>query len=385
VPGSIVFVHGTGVRLSSYATSYGIAQSAAKAAGLEQHFVECAWGDPLGVQFEGRSLPDEPTPEDLLREDEDLRRWSWLFGDPTAELDLLTIRDSSRSRAPGPPDRIPPWEALLNRIKAYSPSSELQLLLQRGGLISFWRDAWEEILQLSVTREAFRASEAELPEAGQALARALIAQLHILALNHSQPGPNRTLRNQLVDRLTRDWEVNVYGAGAFFAKHLKRRATHLLRGRRNQFTSSITLPAGDILLYQSRGEDVRRFILSKILAAAPPVILFGHSLGGVACFDLLVRIRVPEVTHLVTVGSQVPFLYEIGALNSLKMPEPLPRGFQPWLNIFDSDDFLSFVAERLFPDAVDFRTQSGQPFPASHSAYSGNPEVWQKVLTFTRS
>ena len=48
------------------------------------------------------------------------------------------------------------------------------------------------------------------------------------------------------------------------------------------------LMAGDILLYQSRGHDIRAFIEEKLQHAEPPVTIVAHSLGGIACVDLLV-------------------------------------------------------------------------------------------------
>ena len=41
-----------------------------------------------------------------------------------------------------------------------------------------------------------------------------------------------------------------------------------------------------------------------------------------------------------------------GELASLQAPAALPDEFPPWLNLFDRSDFLSFVAERLFPGRV---------------------------------
>jgi hypothetical protein len=50
-----------------------------------------------------------------------------------------------------------------------------------------------------------------------------------------------------------------------------------------------------------------------------------HSLGGIACFDMLALPDPPEVARLVTAGSQSPLLYELGALASLKPPQGLRR------------------------------------------------------------
>jgi hypothetical protein len=142
------------------------------------------------------------------------------------------------------------------------------------------------------------------------------------------------------------------------------------------------LPLGDILLYQARGDEVRQFIRDKIMQAMPPVTVVAHSLGGIACVDLLALPNPPPIGCLVTAGSQSPLLYEIGALSSVKPPKPLPPGFPPWLNFYDRNDFLSYVARRLFPTVTDIEVESGQPFPNSHSAYFGNAAVWQEIREF---
>src|SRR4029077_3242702 len=120
-------------------------------------------------------------------------------------------------------------EELLDTIGAYVPSPEMQLLLERGGLSTLWSAAWLEIISLPVTKEAFRQSALELTEAAHALARAVIAQLHLLAMDQQRPGPNRALRIQLFERLTLDWGQRAFGVGEFFANRLKRRATTFFR------------------------------------------------------------------------------------------------------------------------------------------------------------
>lgn len=78
----------------------------------------------------------------------------------------------------------------------------------------------------------------------------------------------------------------------------------------------------------------------------------------------------------------VDFMHEIGSLSSLKLGEKLREGFPRWLNVFDRNDFLSFFASRIFPNAIDFEVASGQPFPESHSAYFGNEVVWTRIRSF---
>ena len=59
----------------------------------------------------------------------------------------------------------------------------------------------------------------------------------------------------------------------------------------------------------------------------------------------------------------------------------------PWLNIYDSRDFLSFLAEPLFrrsdglASVVDLRVRSGKDFPKSHGAYWELAPVWDAIAT----
>ena len=76
---------------------------------------------------------------------------------------------------------------------------------------------------------------------------------------------------------------------------------------------------------------------------------------------------------LITVGSQVPYFYEIDALQSLRYDVPLPRHVPPWLNIYDLRDFLSYICAGVFKEGVqDLPVDSKQPFPHSHGAYWSN-------------
>lgn len=386
--GTIVFVHGTGVRLAAYQRGITHAAKVAASADVTEHFVECAWGDPLGVEFEGRSLPDPPSAQKLEDEQEDFARWNWLFDDPLFELDQLTIRATAGAaqHAVPMPGTEPAWLELWNAILAYEPSTELRLLLDRGGLAEFWAEGWSRTTaQSSTARDAFEASAHELPEASHALARAVVAQLHVIATDAGVAGPTRALRQSLVERLLVDWHQQVYGLGTFFANIFRRAATSVIRNHRNGLSDAAAFPVGDVLLYQARGAQVREFIREKIKQSPSPVTLVAHSLGGIACVDLLALPNPPRVARLVTAGSQSPLLYEIGALLSLKRPAPLPVGFPPWLNFYDRNDFLSYVAHRFWPEVTDFEVESGQPFPDSHSAYFGDAALWQAVRKFIDS
>jgi hypothetical protein len=90
-----------------------------------------------------------------------------------------------------------------------------------------------------------------------------------------------------------------------------------------------------------------------------------------------------NITGLITVGSQAPLLYELGALRSLKRGQSLPDGFPPWINLYDPNDMLSYVGEKLFPGRVrDIEVRSGDLPLAAHSAYWNCNETWTAIKDF---
>src|SRR5688572_12334865 len=110
------------------------------------------------------------------------------------------------------PGAKPQWLKLWESIAAYEASYDLTQLLARGGLEGLWVEAWKTIVEASpLARQAFEASAHELAEATHALARALIAQLYVQAIDAGIPGPSMTLRKSLLDRLIVDWKQQVYG------------------------------------------------------------------------------------------------------------------------------------------------------------------------------
>jgi hypothetical protein len=262
----------------------------------------------------------------------------------------------------------------------------MNALLQRAGVApELWDDAWQSLCTNQFARKAFERSAHELPEAGQALARAVVARLHQELVAKGLPGPSRAMRDKMVGRLVLDWNVQVLAGGTFLWNMLKRVATPLLERHRASLSHAIAPAIGDILLYQARGGEIRDFIREKIAAAPGPVTLVAHSLGGIACVDLLALPEAPQVHRLVTFGSQAPLLYEIGALASLKPHEPLPAGFPRWLNVYDRNDMLSYVSSRLFDSARDYEVESGQAFPDSHGAYHANSAMWSEIQTFMQA
>ena len=149
----------------------------------------------------------------------------------------------------------------------------------------------------------------------------------------------------------------------------------------------------DVIGYQRHRESIQAVLRAELTRAAKaagsrPVLPVALSLGGIALIDLLATWPEAPVEACVTVGSQAPLLYTFDAITSLPYDEAdPPRLPVPWLNVYDSRDFLSFVAEPLFrrsdglASVVDLRVHSGRDFPRSHSAYWELPPVWDAIAT----
>ena len=149
----------------------------------------------------------------------------------------------------------------------------------------------------------------------------------------------------------------------------------------------------DILGYERHRDSIQAVLKTELSRAAVaargrPVLPVGLSLGGIALVDLLASWPEAPVEACVTVGSQAPLLYTFDAIPSLPYDEADPPHLAvPWLNVYDSRDFLSFVAEPLFrrtdglASVVDLRVQSGKDFPRSHSSYWELAPLWDAIGT----
>jgi hypothetical protein len=149
----------------------------------------------------------------------------------------------------------------------------------------------------------------------------------------------------------------------------------------------------DVIGYASHRASIHRILRTELqraakAAAGRPVLPVALSLGGIALVDLLASWPEAPVEACVTVGSQAPLLYTFDAIPSMPYNESEPP-YLPvsWLNVYDSRDFLSFLAEPLFrrsdglASVVDLRVHSGKDFPRSHSSYWELDAVWDAVAT----
>lgn len=397
---TVIFVHGISVREPVLSQTFTQIKGKLQEELPNLTVVSCAWGDSLGARLnaDGASIPlYDSTRNDnqAIQPDENIIRWAQLYQDPLYELRLLSLKTlEERDFTPGQEE---PSEKLNRRLQQFEPSDELQAKLKECGIADVFAKARQNVIESPAYREALDTISDTLTEYRDAIARAIIAESIAICGKQEKFAPilnDYALREDVVISLSSE----IYYAEAAIGDWLKEQLAKLLQPpatgylkRKRGVISDVTYPAvGDILLYQGRGQKIRDLIYKYIKDAEPPVVLLAHSLGGIACVDLLVEQLLNEeevikkVELLITVGSQAPYFYEVNALQSLEFNsdrnQRLPKGFPEWLNIYDLQDFLSYIGGNIFPSVQDILVDNQQPFPQSHSAYWSNKATWKAIL-----
>ena len=145
---------------------------------------------------------------------------------------------------------------------------------------------------------------------------------------------------------------------------------------RTQLMQDHILVAADVLFYQRHSAAIRAHVRHEIEALAPPRLILGHSLGGIILVDTLFgEDAVPsDVKLLVTFGSQSPLLVALEAFGDVR------PGRVPWLNIWSRLDFVSFLAEPLWPGKVtDAQIAVDVGFPQAHDAYYESRQFYATI------
>ena len=389
---TVIFVHGTGVRQQAYDESFGMVASALRKR-AKVSVKRCYWGH-LGsaLRAGGASVPEydatravEDTDASTVTDEEYLvALWGILYEDPLYELRVLAVRGGGGSDwAPG---QLSPGAALAQKGQVFDVTPELRSLLERGGISEEFEPTRLAVTSSTAYRVALDEAPSALGDYRAAVARALIAEA-VLRVKQSGKLPPVALDARLRDETERALIQSLGGEERSIGGWVKeqfcglafRLGTPYVERRRGAITDAAYPAAGDILLYQARGKEIRNFIRQQVADTSGPRVILAHSLGGIACVDLLAGEPL-DIQLLVTVGSQAPFLYEINALQSLAYGEPLPAHFAKWLNIYDLRDFLSYKGGKIFPGRVtDVAVDNRQPFPVSHSAYWENDAVWDAI------
>jgi hypothetical protein len=115
--------------------------------------------------------------------------------------------------------------------------------------------------------------------------------------------------------------------------------------------------------------------------------VIAHSLGGIACVDLLIGKAHPNVDLLVTCGSQAPLLYELGAAALAQAEEVLarilPEDLAELLRLQRPAQLQGGGGVRL-ARARDARHRDRQQaaVPISHSAYWDQKKLWDRLKPY---
>ncbi|MFJ3883328.1 hypothetical protein ACIPW5_38510 [Streptomyces sp. NPDC090077] len=398
-----LFVHGTGVRRERHDALFGLVRErlGERFPGAEAE--SCFWGERFGAEpgAGARSVPGAPEGPDG---GDEAAEWGLLLADPLCELRVLAEAGWAGEGEGGDPFAMPGLRPagegvteLLHRLAETSRGpgdgpDELRALLDGTGLAAGFRPALEAAAgSAEAARAAARATaEPQARELATALGRAVTAGA--LAAAGADADCTAAERDRLVELLTTRLGGGARVPGARAAAVLGRLALRvttqpLLNAWRGSLTTGAAPALGDILRYQARGAGLRAYLHERITARPGPTVLIGHSLGGVALVDLLALAAadgtpVPGAELLVTVGSQAPYLHELGALTALAPGGRLPYGFPRWLNVYDRQDVLSYLAGPVFPGdprVTDHETVSRQPFPASHSAYWKQRSLYERI------
>lgn len=424
-----MFIHGTGVREPGYTASFNVIQAAltSRLGASHVRLEPCYWGESCGTKLfrGGASIPDFDTTRSVESEtyseaEYDLALWSMLYDNPAAELQLLALRPSSEA----PPGREPPGRELERRFRTLTTGSatrppdagaELGTQLDAAGLLSYIDAARDAILERPSFRKTMDTAVEPLADYRLALARALVACAVVMQVDENQvAGSYVALDGTARDRIVELLVDALGGRERSPAGWVQAEAGKLVAGlgtrwfarRRGRLSDQMAPVGADILAYQARPAPFRNFIRAAANAASSAarargesgeIIIFAHSLGGIAAVETLIEAPLEPVRRLITLGSQAPVLYELDALGSLPLPRDaaghvsdasaiFPDHFpRAWLNVYDRNDFLSYRGAGVFAGRIkDVEVDNRQPFPQAHGAYWTNAAVWDAVAAFAR-
>lgn len=166
---------------------------------------------------------------------------------------------------------------------------------------------------------------------------------------------------------------------------------------RGKLTPAVGLFLGDVFVYLKNGEIRQKIraevsgMLTKAHAAVKagkgPLVIVGHSMGGVILVDMLANpgaAQLPDdlsVDALLTVGSQPGFFATLDLLahnppdgSARRKPDCVKN----WLNVFDPIDPLAFRADMIFKNAEDFAFNSVTGITEAHSKYFQRPQFYAR-------
>jgi hypothetical protein len=359
----------------------------------------CYWGRDCGVKLpeNPQSIPDYVVGAQPTEREQELAKWLTLACDPFFELREAIRQDGAWE--PAGVERKAPCGHMPALIGGIAVQGELQTLLEYHGLLSAFNATVQELSTSGTLKSLCNQLRPRPGTITQTFARMIAARTLVRAEADWAIQVDGQVRDQMVELLIAPLGGRAGAVKELFGAAMGTLWTLLGPGirwattaSRSDLTNGGSPVAGDIVAYQGpRGPAFRERIGEAIEnATTDQVALVAHSLGGIACVDLLIENPTPKVTHLVTVGSQAPFLYEMDALCKLRYGKALPRHFpRNWMNVYDRHDILGYRAAGVFPNSdhvytEDLEVDTGEPFPQAHGAYWTHVEFWEGMKDFLR-
>src|SRR5262249_2325526 len=147
--GSIIFIHGTGVREESYKKSLSRVGEKLLAKRVDLTLIPCFWAEKYGSKAAGklRSIPDKDASrsvEALNDDDVSVGTWGLLYDDPLYELRVLGLQVKQASAAP--PNQLSPYQQLDGEVKKIKINEEFKALLAASGLDEIWNEAVKQVV-----------------------------------------------------------------------------------------------------------------------------------------------------------------------------------------------------------------------------------------------
>ncbi|MFF3400414.1 alpha/beta fold hydrolase [Streptomyces sp. NPDC002659] len=192
--------------------------------------------------------------------------------------------------------------------------------------------------------------------------------------------------NRAVDAVEAALDEELGGERGMVKDMATRSLSHALRkGLRNRLMPGISLFLGDVFAWFHNRTTILDRVDQAVRDAGSdgPLILVGHSLGGVIALEYSLQCE-RDVELLGTVGSQVGLFAELGVLRETTQEADgklaAPACVAAWHNVYDPDDALSFLAAPVFSSVSDIETENDAPFPAAHSEYWNLSGTYKKLM-----
>lgn len=176
-------------------------------------------------------------------------------------------------------------------------------------------------------------------------------------------------------------------------------STQILGWSRQSLNASLGRFFGDIFVYMdTRGDrqtpgPIPKFLLEQwdeAISATPgePLVIIGHSLGGVISYDLLTHFRPDlQVDLFVSVGSQVSHFEEMKRFKASRPDIPGAGGarvpkcptIKHWINAYDVVDIFSYSCKAVFDGVDDYAYDTKTYVIKAHGAYLEQARFYERL------